>query len=215
MESFSWMKDFPPPVRAREVARALGIEVRGASRGQLGGVRALALQDKGKCVIYFDATVPEKLINFRIAHEIFELLLPEGEARHREANRLAVELLLPEEAFLQALRERGPDVTALSEEFFVSAEAVARRILEFCEMEVHIVDNGFPTRYYLPPHFQGHRGFLPEEEKALKELDDTPKTVVEGRWGKVHAFRIQEGSPVVRKILLVEPFLEGGEAYAF
>lgn len=198
-----------PPVRARQVAEALGLSVESLPPFETGLLHALTYTLDGRPRIVVNGHKPEAIVNFGIAHELYEAILPDrvtGATRHTRANQLASELLLPEIWVRQAMELTGFDLVALAQKFWVSCEAMALRLMQLCSLGVTIVDNGQVVRRVASGDLVMPTSLLPEEKETIRTLaagiDRTEKS---GEGFKILAFRVPGDAPVVRFILLAIP----------
>jgi hypothetical protein len=198
-----------PPVIAREVAAALGLTVESLRASESGFLHALTYTLNGKPRIVVDARKPESVVNFGIAHELYEAILPEtvrGKERHLRANRLAADLLLPEEWVRTVVDDLQFNVVALAERFRVSCEAMALRLVQFFKLGATVIDNGQVVRRVASEGLALPATLLPEEKSVLRRLAaGAPDSVEAGSGVKVVGFRVPGDSPVLRFILLTFP----------
>lgn len=97
-----------------------------------------------------DPEVWRHRIRFGIAHELWELAMPEvrctwPEGADRVYQACASELLLPRAWLRRALQDRGPDPIQMARAYDVSAEAAGRSILDVDDCVLTIVDDGAVT----------------------------------------------------------------------
>jgi Zn-dependent peptidase ImmA (M78 family) len=156
------LADLALPVVVKRVAAEVGIEeIRGEEAGFEGMLIADA--DKRHGIIVYNRRGPIERHRFTIAHELGHLLIPSHDARYTclerdlctytdrdersrkeaEANRFAVELLMPAETFCRRMRRLGsPEldhVVILAREFGTSKEATARRFVDLAQETCAIV----------------------------------------------------------------------------
>ena len=172
--------ELPIPVPIEELCRQLDIvEIRPlTTKGFEGGL--LTDADKNSGIVFYNDASPYKRRRFTIAHELCHFLMPshvpgrdgqflcsqddmfllsrdEQDRRRRmevEANRFASLILLPAPHFrVDVAKTKDPDlrqVSALSEKYKVSKEAVSRAYVTYRSEPVAIVvaQNGRVLRYY-------------------------------------------------------------------
>jgi hypothetical protein len=178
------------PVAVEHIATEVGIE---EIRGEDTHFEGMLIADPGKRrgIIVYNRRGTVERHRFTIAHELGHFLIPSHDARYTclerdlrtyaerdersrkeaEANRFAVELLMPTEAFRRRMRRLGsPDlkhVVTLSREFGTSKEATARRIVGLAPDPCAIVfSRGGRIRYWVqsadcPRLCLGRDGVLP------------------------------------------------------
>lgn len=199
-----------PPVLACRVAEALGLTVVHASSAETGFLHALTFSVHNKPRILVAGHKPEAVLNFGVAHEIYEAVLPDecsGRERHMRANQLAAELLMPRHWVHLAVEELGYDVVALAEKFVVSCEAMALRLMQFYELGVTIMDNGRIIRRSASEGFTIPASLVSQEKEAIRILaNGCEKAEVPGDHFSARAFRVPGNGPVIRFILLTIPF---------
>lgn len=201
-----------PPVIASQVAQALGLIVEALPVTETGFLHALTYTLDGVPRIVVDARKPPAVVNFGIAHEIYEAILPDdrrGKERHAQANQFAADLLLPPEWVREAVDRLGYDVVKLADAFQVSCEAMALRLVQFYELGLTIVDNGQVVRRTASDGLSVPASLLPEEKQALRRLaEGEDRTVETGNGYKILGFRVPGESPVLRLILFIVPTTE-------
>ncbi len=130
---------------ASKIAAQRGIQI---IRKNLGyGLRGSSFRKNGNWIVILNNTDSVERQNFTLAHELSEIELDpridlDLNEKHKTANRMASELLLPEDNFKSLVFKYG--LYTLKKYFpLVSFEAIARRILMFQPSVLSIYDNGF------------------------------------------------------------------------
>jgi hypothetical protein len=203
----------PPAAYLDELTARLKVPYRRARLPD--GCRGLLVDG---AVVLADDLTPERE-HWAYCHEVAHLRLghaakiPRDDAEEREqesdANRLASELLLPEEDFrpylfstLKELKETFP---------FASHEVLARRRQTFRPGLLTLFDNDRLTSRTAPEGWNVSRLLFPIEQEAIRQLTDCPaskcEVLLERDGLKVEATFVDEGRGVARVIL----FMEGEE----
>ncbi len=154
------------------------------------GLRGSVFQKGKKWYIVVNKSDPQERQNFTVAHEYSEILLYDrpyldSDEKHKLANSMASELLLPEKRFkpaavtknLHELKETFPEV---------SYEVIARRLPLFRRSAVSILDNMHVTGRFGSPDLQ-YPEFISEAEYRAAEttlasketalVDEPPMTI--------------------------------------
>ena len=126
----------------RSLAEKYGVGVRVQPLAE--GIRGYKLDD---CVVLNESEPPERR-NWTFCHEVAHIVLGHGadpsDWEEREADRLAAELLLPEEEFLR--ESRRMELDRLKSIYpHASWEALARRMLYYRNAVLTIFDEGKMT----------------------------------------------------------------------
>ncbi len=158
-------------------------------------------------MVVLDSTLPPERSNFSLAHEIAHILKghhgnikPEEE---QEANRLASQLILPEEDFAPQAWRSIRELKACFPQ--ASFEVIARRRLAFVPGVLTIVDNGNVTSRLLSERFNCPRMLTPPERKIIDQTMQQRKDIVISNDGfKLSTTYVDEGRGVVRVLLYVE-----------
>ncbi|MCX6641395.1 MAG: ImmA/IrrE family metallo-endopeptidase [bacterium] len=166
----------------------------------------------GNVVILNQTLTPERA-HWAYCHEVAHLLLhhpallPIDESaeieQENEANRLASELLLPDELILPHIQHSLLD---LKQTFpFASHEVLARRRQLFRSGLLTIFDNGKMTTRLAPDGWSCPANLFPLEQQALKECYTNRSEVILDVDGmKVEGTYVDEGRGVLRVILFLE-----------
>ena len=150
--------------------------------------------------IYVNEDQRSERQNFTLAHEIFEMLLPDQPFKERLCNLGASHLLMPYQWFKDACRTTSFNLASLKKTFSTASwEAIAYRTLTLREGVVSIVDNGKLTNrvgsigYNHPPdlthtermvlHQATSSGEVATIEQAGISVEAYP--VFEGDWKRV------------------------------
>lgn len=161
--------------------------------------------------IYVNADQRSERQNFALAHEIFELILPDQPYKERLCNLGASNLLMPYRWFKEACQTTSFNLVSLKKTFSTASwEAIAYRTLAFREGVVSIVDNGRVTNRV---GSMGH-SYPPDlthpERLALRQTMDTGETTTMEQGGMtVEAYPVfEEGWR--RVILVAQPSFRAG-----
>ena len=129
------------PVDPWQIARTLGLDVETLPLGSIDGL--LKRDGDGAWYVIVSSLLPNDRQRFTVAHEIGHWLLHRGSREafahagpqtgryEREANTFAAELLMPHNAFLEAVWELNADVGQLARRFGTSREATLLRLKQF------------------------------------------------------------------------------------
>jgi len=148
--------------------------------------------------------------NFIFCHELAHILLGHTTrttkriADERDADRLAADLMLPEEEF--RLKMSRLDYAELKLEYpHASWEVVARRWAQFRPAVLTIFDNGKLTNRLIPPNLAAPpRPTEPELTAARKTYEDRSNLTFASPPLKISSYFIDDGRGVERVILLTE-----------
>ncbi|MFN3821421.1 MAG: ImmA/IrrE family metallo-endopeptidase [bacterium] len=154
-------------------------------------------------------------LNYAFCHELAHWILNHPfepflrKDIEQEAEVLAIELMLPREEFLRAMR--SCDLAGLKERFpYASWEVLARRLGEFQPAVVSIFDDGLLTRRIAPPNQTCPRHPTSAEMQVVVQAFNTrshQKTSINGL--RLNAYYLDEGTGVSRVILLTEVLIDG------
>jgi len=187
--------------------------------------RFAKLPEKCRAYLVDGAAVLNENLNSERAHwaychEVAHLQLghpanpPRDDAEERdqetEANRLASDLLLPEDQFAPAAQG---SLTELKRTFpFASHEVLARKRMRYRPGLLTIFDNGKMTARLVPDDWNPPAGGLfPLEREALKlSLESKGEETVKREGLQVEATYVDEGRGVIRVILFLEGEMEQG-----
>lgn len=193
--------------KIREFVTGKGIRIIAESLSS--GMRGSTFQKNGIWYILINRDDPEERQNFTIAHEYSEIQLYDDPSldnneKHHLANRMASELLLPEETFGTLVHEL--DLHQLKEEFpEVSYEVIARRYPHFLSCVVTIYDNFEQTARFGSDTIRFPHTPSPVESGAVKQCYDTQDTVViEEPPLKVRCYLLTETNNIKRVICIAE-----------
>ena len=190
-----------------KLSKRLGVPYRFA--GLPDGCRAYLIN--GVAVVSDNLT--QEQANWSYCHEIAHSLLhhhsdlPIDDAEEREqelaANRLAAEILLPEDEFKPLAHL---SILALKKTFsHASHEVLAKRRMAYRPGLLTIVDNSKLTARLAPDGWNVPGRFFPLEQEALKAcLAKKDEVIMEAGGMRVEATYVDEGRGVVRVILFVE-----------
>lgn len=167
-------------------------------------------------VVVLDESLTSERAHWAYCHEVAHLKLnhpitpPIDSAdevfQENEANRLASQMLLPDEKFRNQVHRSLPELKGLFPH--TSYEVIARRRLTFRPGLLTIVDNGKVTARLAPEGWNKPAGLFPLEKKAYDVCMSKKGEVTLNEEGmQVEASYVDEGRGVVRVIL----FLEGEE----
>ncbi|MFC1477573.1 ImmA/IrrE family metallo-endopeptidase [candidate division KSB1 bacterium] len=191
----------------RQIVEQKGIHVRFERLS--GNLRGSMFRKDNEWYILVNEEDPPERQNFTIAHEYAEILLNDEpgillDEKHRQANRMAAELLLPEDVFRNSLCEK--DLHALKNNFpDVSYEVIARRMTHFLPVVITIFDNGSLTARTGPDTINYPRAVSAEETEVVRQCYETGKTVrVENPPLCICGYYLEETNGIRRVILITE-----------
>lgn len=179
-----------PPVDPCGVIRALKVET--ASVSLPGNLQSMSLELDDFYLLYVNTDTRPERLSFRIAHEIFEVLLGDVPRKERTCNLAASALLMPTAWFAEACKRTGFNLFELKALFrTASHEAVAYRTLSFREAVVTVADHGEVTSRVGSAGFSYPRELQAIERRALERAMEAGEAVRESAEGIV-----VEGWPV-------------------
>lgn len=190
-----------PPVDPCAVLNALKLQATAASLPA--ALRSMSVELGDFYLLYVNADTRPERLNFRIAHEIFELLLGDVLHKERVCNLAASALLMPTQWFAEACRRTGFNLFELKTLFrTASHEAIAYRTLSFRQAVVTVTDHGKVTSRVGSPGLSYPRELHPAERRALERTMELGELVRESP-GEI----VVEGWPVFeegwKRVILV------------
>ena len=167
-----------PPVDPCAVIKALKLEATEVSLPE--SLQSMSVELDDFYLLYINVDTRAERLNFRIAHEIFEVLLGDVPHKERTCNLAASALLMPTAWFAEARKRAGLDLFELKAVFrTASHEAIAYRMLSFREAVVTVLDHGKVTSRVGNPGLSYPRALQPTEKRALERATELGAAVRE------------------------------------
>ncbi len=133
-----------PPVDPCVVIKALKVEA--TSEHLPGNLKSMSVELDDFYLLYVNPDTRSERLSFRLAHELFEVLLGNILHKERMCNLAASALLMPTHWFAEVCKHSGFNLFELKAVFrTASHEAIAYRTLSFREAVVTIADHGRVT----------------------------------------------------------------------
>ena len=156
--------------------------------------------------IYVNEDQRSERQNFTLAHEIFEVILPDQPFKERLCNLGASNLLMPDRWFRDACQTASFNLMSLKKNFSTASwEAVAYRTLAFREGVISVIDNGKVTNRVGSMGFNYPPDPTHTERIALHQAMHSGEIVLLDQGGlTVEAYPIFEGD-WKRIILVAQP----------
>ncbi|MFC1732858.1 ImmA/IrrE family metallo-endopeptidase [candidate division KSB1 bacterium] len=173
------------------------------------GLRGCTFQKNGQWYIVVNRDDTFERQNFTIAHEYGEILLSDNneltkDEKHRRANQLASELLLPADEFEEAVHRS--DLHELKQLFpEVSFEVIARRIPVFIPSVISIIDDSRCTNRFGSDNVNYPAALSPAEKRAAEHSMTQRETVRFEEPGiHISAYYIDDDSVIERIYIITE-----------